>query len=187
MYTKQTFFIAISMLLLSCNFKEDTNAIKQKKISSKDTTHFINLVQSYEPKIYKGKVPQAFYTNRGAFDFWRYPLAYPYSIGCIDVRDYGNIYSDKDKTNYEEGGFMQPLTDYFDKFTFDKTYFVASKCKTPFNSDTVKITNQYFIFSFNNGTSKNITGLASLKKELKQIQFSGDTSFMTIKEYDERL
>lgn len=173
---------SIGFLMLSCHWREKTGSIEK----SKDTTHLINLVKSYEPKIYKGKVPQQFYDNRGSFDFWRYPLVYPYSIGCVDVRDYGSIYSDKEKTNYGEGGSIQPLTEYFDKFTFDKFYFVGSKCGGPFDGD-VKVVDQYFIFSFTNGTSKNIKGLDNLRKELKAIVFSGDSIFITIKEYGEKL
>jgi hypothetical protein len=187
MTIKYLWYLVICLLALSCHWKEKSNSVNTSQGKTGDTTHLIYLVKSYEPKIYQGKVPQQYYDNRGAFDFWRYPLVYPYSIGCIDVRDYGNLYSDKDKTNYDEGGSIQPLTDYFDKFTFDKSYFVASKCKSPFDNDTVEVIDQYFLFSFVTGTSKNIKGWDNLIKELKNIKFRGDTTFMTIREFDEKL
>ncbi|RZJ39223.1 MAG: hypothetical protein EOO18_01340 [Chryseobacterium sp.] len=187
MWTKYFWLVPICFLTLACHWKEAEKFTDKNEKRTKDTISLLNLVKSYEPKKFRGKVPQQFYDNRGAFDFWRYPLVYPYSIGCIDVRDYGSIYSDKDKTNYDEGGSIQPLTDYFDKFTFDKVHFVATKCRSPFDRDTVEISDQYFVFSFANGTSKNIKGLGNLKKELKNMKFSGDTTFMTIREYGQKL
>lgn len=64
---------------------------------------------------------------------------------------------------------------------------MGSKCRSPFDSDSVKLVEEYFIFFFVDGTGKNIKGRDNLKKELKRIKFSGDTAFMTIREYDERL
>jgi hypothetical protein len=103
------------------------------------------------------------------------------------VLQYGNIYSDEGKTNYEEGGSIQPLTDYFDKFTFDDSHFIGRKSNGPFDSGSAKVVEEYFIFSLINGTKENIKGFANLSKKLKEIRFHGDTAFMTIKEYAIRL
>ena len=183
-YALLTIFLISSV---SCNWREKNNKVKNTPVADKDTTNLLDLIRQYEPSIYKGTVPKAFYTNRGAFDWWRFPLVYPYSIGCIDVTEYGTIYSDKDKTNYDEGGSMQPLSDYFNKFMFDKSYFVATRVKSPFDSDTVKFVDEYFIFSFSNGTSEAVKGADNLRKKLKEIKFSGDTTFITIKDYGNRL
>ncbi|HEX3168506.1 MAG TPA: hypothetical protein VHQ93_19695 [Chitinophagaceae bacterium] len=185
--TKYILLTVVFISTISCNWRTKHKKADNGISTNKDTTSLLNVIRSFEPKIYMGTVPKEFYTNRGAFDWWRFPLVYPYSIGCIDVIEYGTIYSDKDKTNYDEGGGVQPLTDYFNKFTFDKAYFVASKFKSPFDSDTVKIVDQYFIFSFSTGTSKEIKGIDNLRKKLKEIKFGGDTSFMTIKDYGNRL
>jgi len=184
---KYIFLASVFFSTVACNWRTENKKADKKSIANKDTTKLLNTIKLYEPEIYKGKVPKEFYTNRGAFDWWRFPLVYPYSIGCIDVTEYGTIYSDKDKTNYDEGGSVQPISDYFDKFTFDKSYLIASKFKSPFDSDTVKIIDQYFIFSFSSGTSKEIKGIDNLRKKLKEIRFSGDTTFMTIKDYGKRL
>ncbi len=179
--------LSISFLIFSCNWKSSDNLSENKLSIQKDTTNFLEIIKSYEPQRYRGYVPKEFYTNRGFFDWRRFPLVYPFSVGCIDVIDYGTIYSDEDKTDFEKGGSMTPLTDYFNKFIFDKSYFIAEKCKSPFDHDSVVVINQYFIFSFTNRTSKSINGLENLRKKLKEISFSGDTSFMTIKEYGDRL
>lgn len=145
--TENIFLLASACCLtLSCHWNDMRKQTSQGNATTKDTAHLIGLVKSYEPKLYKGKAPAPFYDNRGAFDFWRYPLAYPCSIRCIDVKDYGNIYS-----------------------------------------DTTKLVDEYFIFSFANGTSQSNKGLTGPGKRLKEIKYIGDTSFMSIKEYDQKL
>jgi hypothetical protein len=186
-FTKLALIIFISFWFSSCNWRTKEKNEKKNSIVQKDTSHLVNLLKSYEPKVYHGKVPKQFYTNRGAFDWWRFPLVYPYSIGCIDVTEYGSIYNDKDKTDFDAGGSIQPLTDYFDKFTFDSLYFVASKFKDPFNKDQTPILEQYFIFSFSNGTIEEISGKQSLYKKLREIKFVSDTSFMTIRGFGNKL
>ena len=180
--TKNILLLSICLSGLSCNWraKNEENNLSKK-------VHLIDLVKSYEPEKYAGKVPKEFYTNRGFYDWWRFPLVYPYSIGCVDVKDYGSLYSDEGKTDFNKGESIQPLTDYFDEFIFDGNYFVAKKCKTPFDSDTLKIIDQYFIFSFSNGVIKSISGKENLKTELKEKKFSGDITFITIREYADRL
>ncbi len=184
--TKHLFILLVTVCLLSCHWRtKDKQA--ENTIAQKDTAHLVNLLRSYEPATFKGKVVEQFYKNAGAFDWYRFPLVYPYSIGCIDVTGYGRIYSDLDRTDYDKGGGMQPLSDYFDQFIFDRNHLVGTRFKDPFSSDTIKYVEQYFIFSFHNGTSKEIIGKQNLVKKLKDIQFSGDTSFMTINDYGNRL
>src|SRR5215831_12698124 len=136
----------LSFSIVSCNWRTKSKKADKSIATKKDTSNFLKVLRSYEHKTFKGVVPEEFYTYYGAWDWWRFPLVYPYSIGCIDVTEYGKVYSDKGKTNLAAGGSVIPLTDYFDKFTFDKSYFVATKFKDPFDSDTVKIVDQYFIF-----------------------------------------
>ena len=153
-----------------------------------DRPRLIDLVRSYEPDSFKSKVPSQFYDYRGAFDFWRFPLVYPYAIGCIDVTEYGFLYSNKKTKDYEAGGGLDQVSDYhFDKFIFDKSHFVGSKCRTPFDKDTGKLVDRYFIFSFADSTTEDVDGAARLRKKLKDIHFSGDTTFMTIDQYGYRL
>ncbi|RTQ46243.1 hypothetical protein EJV47_22195 [Hymenobacter gummosus] len=171
----------LALWLLSTACFQDNNA--KPSVPSA----FSRLVKSYEPPAYKGKVPQPYYTDRGAFDYWRYPLVYPYAIHCVDTNDYGSVCSEKGKVNYDEGGNYQLLTAYFDKFTFDAHHLVARRCKTPFDSDTADVANHYFIFSFADGKSKDVRGLDSLRQELKHLGFRGDTALMTIRQYEDRL
>jgi hypothetical protein len=184
---KPLLIIFIPFIAVSCISKTKDKRTDAVSALQKDTIHLLNTLKSYEPAIYKGTVPEQFYINRGAYDWWRFPLVYPYSIGCIDVTEYGCIYSDKGKTDYDAGGSIQPVTDYFDKFIFDKSYFVGCRCKGPFSNDTAKYFEQYFIFPFSNGVSKEISGKQDLIKKLEEIKFIGDTAFITIKDFENKL
>ena len=186
-FIKFTIIVFASCCIISCNWRTKDKKADKNSIVQEDTSHLVNLLKTYEPKVYQGKVPKQFYTNGGAFDWWRFPLVYPYSIGCIDVTEYGNIYNDKDKTDFDAGGSIQPLTDHFDKFIFDKSYFVGSKFKPPFNKDQTPYFEEYFIFSFSNGTIKEVSGKQNLFKKLREIKFAGDTVFMTIKDFGNKL
>lgn len=176
----QQFIFITFVFLFSCNYQENNS---QWKNVSKDTSRFIPLLKSYEPKQYKGKIPSGFYTYHGFRDWWRFPLVYPYSICCINEIRYGNITSDKGKVNFEAGSTGPVLTDYFDEFIFDKNIFVGKKIK----KDTNKYDEEYFMFQFSNGTNTKILGRRSLNKKLKKMRFAGDTSFITIREYSKRL
>jgi hypothetical protein len=184
--TKHTFILLASLCLLSANCRTKGKQANKNSTVRTDTTPLVKFLKSYEPKSYKGRIPQQFYTNRGSFDWWRFPLIYPYSIGCIDVTEYGAIYSDEGRTNYE-GGSRYPLTSCFDKLILDKNYLVGTRFKDPFSNDTTNYSEQYYIFSFHDGTTKNVIGKQNLEKELRDIKFSGDTTFMKIKEYGNRL
>jgi hypothetical protein len=175
-------FLAFCVLATACFRDNDA-----KRTDRRDTAAFSRLVRSYEPQAYKGKVPPAYYDDRGAFDYWRYPLVYPYAINCIDTNDYGSICSEQDKTSYDEDSHVQVLTDNFDRFTFDGRYLAGRRCKTPFDDAAVDLTEQYFIFSFADGKSQDFKGLDRLKQELTRRGFRGDTALMTIRQYDERL
>lgn len=178
--------VLISILfLLSCNWRDKYNRITKKHTttSQADTSHWLPLLKSYEPKAYKGKVPNDFYSYYGIYDFWRYPLVYPYSIVCIDVTDYGSIVSDKDKTDFRAGGGIEPLTGYFDRFILDRNIFVGSRCKYPFDKDTISYVERYFILSFSDGRQTDVAGKKNLVKKLKELNFTGDTTFLTIRDY----
>ena len=132
-------------------------------------------------------MPNDYYEYRGVYDFWRFPLVYPYSLYCIDATDNGQIRSEKGIKDLKEGGFIEPLTEYFDLFTLDKSFFVGHICAGHFEHDKVIKPESFFIFSFADGKITNFQGIAKIKKELKRIKFTGSLKLMSIREYDEKL
>jgi hypothetical protein len=177
------------LFLLSCNWRAKYRQLTKEPAttSRKDTPNWISILKSYEPKAYKGKVPKDFYYYDGFRDWWRFPLVYPYSIGCIDTKDYGYITSDKDKTDFRAGGGVTPLTDIFDKFTLDRNVFIGNRCNDGFGQDTTHYSESYFIFSFADGKQSTVAGRKNLARKLKELHFSGDTAFMTITQYSDRV
>ncbi|PZR13166.1 MAG: hypothetical protein DI539_19440 [Flavobacterium psychrophilum] len=185
---KTLLIVLVSFFVFSCNWLPKDDKKADGVLTKKNAPiHLLDTLKSYEPSIYKGTVPKAFYTHRGIYDWWRFPLVYPYAILCIDVTEYGSICNDKSKTDYDAGGGAEVVSPEFDKFIFDRSYFIGSKFKTPFDKDQTPYFEQYFIFSFSKGSIKEVSGKGNLYKLLKEMKFSGDTAFMTINEFGEQL
>ena len=185
--TKRLCLIASILLTLSCNFKSNNKKEIESNQSVEKKTRYLDSLKIYEPKKYKGQVPKDFYTYFGAFDWYRYPLVYPYSICCVDVTDYGNIFSDEGVNDLENASGHIPLAFDFDKFIFNDKYFIGKKSKGFNSNDTTKFEKEYFIFSFQNGSKKEIKDKVILKEKMKEIGFNRDTVFMTINEYGRKL
>lgn len=151
--------------------------------TNKDTTDYIRTLKRYEPKRFNGKVPRSFYTEYGFYDWWRFPLVYPYSIYCIDVLEMGRVANDSGITDFEQGGPVNAISTYFDRFTFDENYFVGITAPTSGANDGA---DEYFILSFQNGKTDKFTGRENLMKKLENIGFNGNREFIPVRKYSER-
>lgn len=160
---------------------------KKPSPAAPDTVHLEKLVRSFEPRKFRGKVPEAYYTNRGFHDYWRFPIVYPYAISCVDVLDYGALISEEGLTDYKAGGGNILLTPYFDQFTFDRSYFVGKHTHNPFDASSEPTPKGYFIFSFSNGQITEVADSAELPRRLKAVGFSAKLSFSTIRAYARNL
>lgn len=169
---KQKLHLFCLFFLLSCNWKiESTNVIKP------NNNFYIDSLKKLEPSEYKGKISEKYYTYPGIFDWWRYPLVYPYAIQCIESNDKGHLVNDLN-VNYDKGGGVKLTTGEFDKFIFDKNYFIGQSVKA--NNVTME---EYFIFKFSDASIKKIEGTKNLEKQLKKIKFGKAIKFISIKEY----
>lgn len=158
--------------LLSCNRKiESTTVIKPTN------NVYIDSLKKFEPIEYKGKVSEKYYIYPGIFDWWRYPLVYPYAIQCIESNDKGHLVNDLN-VNYNSGGGTKVTMGEFDKFIFDKNYFIGQNVKA--NNEIIE---EYFIFKFSDASIKKVQGTKNLKKQLKKVKFMKEIKFISIKEY----
>jgi uncharacterized membrane protein len=157
---------------------EKTQPITEKK----STLDFVKELKKFEHVKYKNQIPDDYYTYYGFRDYWRFPTVFPYSIICIDVLDYGHLYNDTETKDFKQGGSFSVQSDYFDEFTFDKNVIICKKCKTRFDADSVNVTG-YFILEFSTGKTIQSTSLSETYKKAKQLNYSGDTSFTSIKNY----
>ena len=157
---------------------------EREKISKEKTEQQLRLLKAYEPEIYKGQIPEDYYTYYGFYDWWRFPLVYPYSISCIDILDAGTLDNDLEKTDIKKGGLSPIFTPWFDTFIFDKNYFIGHIIEDRFNSNN-KDTHTYFLLSFSD-SQQSIISEEELKNKLSEIKFSGDTTFISIRDYSEK-
>jgi hypothetical protein len=101
--------------------------------------------------------------------------------------DRGSLVTDLGVTDFRSSGTLNTVTENFDSFIFDRKSFIGHWIPDPFGPDTVKISNRYIIFSFATGEQSQITGKDNLHKKLQELLFTGDTSFITIRQYKEHL
>ena len=150
---------------------------------SSDTSNYVRVLKTYEPIKYKGRVPEQYYSNYGSGDWWRFPLVYPYSIYCIDIRYKGAIVNDSGKTNFENNSPAGYITPFFDSFIFNENYLIG---KIVSDSGKAEIPGQFFIFDFRSGKSETISSPEALDKKLNGINFSGSRKFISVNEYSDR-
>jgi hypothetical protein len=176
--TRKTYNKIKTTIIALKNFPETVNIE-----TNKDTTDYVRVLKQYEPKKFKGKVPGGFYTEYGFYDWWRFPLVYPYSIYCIDVLDRGQVANDSGKTDFEQGGSVKTISNYFDRFTFDANYFIGMSASTPGSNESA---GDYFIINFQSGKTEKISDRETLIKKFDEIDFSGDREFISIRKFSER-
>jgi len=177
-YTGKTYNKIITTVSALKNFPETVNTE-----NNRDTTDYIRILKQYESKQYKDKIPDAFYTDYGYYDWWRFPLVYPYSIYCIDVLDRGQVANDSGKTSFENGGLANTISDYFDKFTFDANYFIGITAAAPGSNDRA---GEYFMISFQSGKTEKFKDRDALIKKLDEIGFNGSREFISVRNYSGR-
>lgn len=158
--------------LLSCNWKIEPTVVLESK-----NNDYVDSLKKIEPIEYKGKVSEKYYTYPGVFDWWRYPLVYPYAIQCIESNNKGHLVNDLN-VNYKKGGGRKVTMGEFDKFIFDKNYFIGQNVKA--NNESIE---EYFVFKFSDASIKKIQGTKNLKKQLKKVKFTKEIKFISIKEY----
>jgi len=159
------------ILLLSCNRKNEPIT------AAKPHNAYVDSLKKFESAKYKGKVPEKYYAYPGIFDWWRYPLVYPYAIQCIESNDKGRLVNDLN-VNYNAGGGKIITENQFDKFIFDKNYFIGQNVKA--GNEKVE---EYFIFKFSDASINKVQGTKKLHKQLKKIKFEKEIKFISIKEY----
>jgi len=140
----------------------------------------IELLKSYEPGTLSNKIPTSFYSYFGFRDWYRYPLIYPYSINCIDVADFGQIYDERNAVDitYDDKGVNQLQVYGITKFAFDKNYLIA-KLSSQFDTEE----RGYVIFKFSSQEYEQFNNYSELMKKANEYGYEG-SDLITIKEYD---
>jgi hypothetical protein len=121
--------IVLLLILSSCS---DTSS-SEYKAGEKTRQTFIDRAKSLVHKKHTEKIDEDFFTDYGAWDFYRFPLAYPYQITMIDGTRDGGITT----YNPEENVYFHIVTG-ITQCAFDARFLVGK------NDDG------WFVFEFEN-------------------------------------
>ncbi len=90
--------IVLILILSSCR---DTSS-PEYKAGEKTRQTFIDRAKSLAPKKHTEKIDENYFTDYGAWDYYRFPLVYPYQISMVDgTRDGGiTTYNPKENVSY---------------------------------------------------------------------------------------
>lgn len=143
----------------------------------------IELLKSYTPDTLRSSVPETFYTYFGFRDWYRYPLVYPYSLNCIDEKNYGTIVSESGVADieYDGNGSRNTAVQGIVQFGFNQDYLVA-KCVDHLST---KKDTSYVVFEFKNENSAFYNNTDEFEQALYEINFTGGDSLISVPEYEE--
>lgn len=125
----------------------------------------------------------SYFTYLGFRDSYRWPLVYPYSINCIDIRDNGFICNESKSKDVSEDG--NKTTECFivhdiTAFTFNKDVLIAKTRK----SSKSPIGAVYVLFEFENEKVTEFSSYREMVKEANNFGLTHKDTLLTIKEYD---
>lgn len=105
--------------------KLDTNLIHEYHQSG---THQNGVIDTLKGYVSEGvSVPESFYTYLGFRDYYRLPVAYPFSIHCIDELKNGQLFNEKFVSEFDRndnGEIALPLTN-IQSFVGDASFLLA--------------------------------------------------------------
>jgi hypothetical protein len=138
-------------------------------------------VKAMTPDIWADQIDPEFYRDFGAFDWYRFPLVYPYTINCIDIADQGHLSS--------ENGDLTPDSDYLGMIThltFDNKYLlVRTDADLDYGSDATPAV-VYKCYDWVEGEIRAFESEAELFKYATARNFTGEVQFMAVREYWDR-
>lgn len=157
---------------------------------SNDDTHQANssssqikLLKGYLPKNVSGSEPEQFYNYLGFNDYHRYPLRYPFSIHCMNLKDNCELYNESNVTRFDENDNGEVFTGVSNikRIAFDKSYLLMEQVTTSSRND--KAINHYVLYNLDTDKREETTSLSELLLLAKQKGYSGSDSLITMEEY----
>lgn len=173
-------------------FADQFNALDTLSTGGQDNRDYIlnsneeiMRIKSYLPDTLKNAVPEQFYTYFGFLDYYRFPITYPYSIHCIDKKENGELFNEKDVFRFDEsdnGEFSCDISG-IKKIGFDNNLLLIELEK---DSNTNNNEN-YLLFEFGIEKVSEFNSLKDLFFMAKKKGYKGHEPLLTIKEYDDLL
>lgn len=145
----------------------------------------IEKIKSYIPDEREAGISPSFFTYFGSRDAFRYPLVYPYSIHCIDVKDFGTLVDEsrvvdvKSNNSGEEENILFGVTHFnYD----DKMLLLQTTSKLSPSDEKEKIS--YYIYDYATKKLTEFDTEAALLKKAGKLNYKGDKKLISISDYD---
>lgn len=163
---------------------ENTQEMESNNHSVPDSANGSSQIESLKsltPDSLKKEVPASFFTYFGFRDWYRFPLVYPYSINCVDILDYGQLYNERLAANISESneGVIQLQIFGIRAFTFDENLLLAKLMNQMEPSRPAS----YILFYFGTQKTETFNSEDQLFKRAREIGFKEDLLLLTPKEY----
>jgi hypothetical protein len=133
----------------------------------------------------KKEISNDFYTYFGDGTEFRFPLAYPFSIHCIEQKDFGTLVDEKNVPDVKSGGGSEEnLMFGVTHMNFDKKMLLLQTTNklSPEATTVEKIS--YYIFDWQSKKFSEFNSENEMIKSAKKSGYEGPTNLMTIQEYD---
>ncbi len=131
-------------------------------------------------------INKQFYTYFGFRDYYRFPLRYPYAIHCIDLRDNGSLFNEKEVSRFNESdnGDADLNIPGIKKLAFDQKLLLLEQQNETTGSNTIGPKPEYILFEFDTEQVSRHPDTKTLFREAKAKGYQGPDSLMTIEQYN---
>lgn len=175
------------------HFEESMNAgIDTTSANGQDNRYYllhsneqINIIKSYLPDTLIHEVPDQFYCYFGFRDYFRFPIRYPYSVHCLDVKENGELFNEKNVSRFDEGdnGEVSMGITGINKLAYDKN-FLLSELVYASSETPDKKQSHFILFEFGTESKTEVKSENELFLTARKKGYKGIDSLMTIEQYD---
>lgn len=155
--------------------KKQDSSYKYKML---DQNEMVKKLKEFE-RLNGSNGPDEFYVYYGYLDYYRMPLAYPYSIHCTDILETGSLFNEEKVTefNVNDNGEVNCDVENINAFAFDNNVLIAGKGTSSKNSE-------WLIYEFSTGKKTECTALMeAIKIARKEYHYRGYDTLITIQQY----
>lgn len=143
----------------------------------------VELLKSYTADT----VNEQFYTYFGFRDYYRFPLRYPYAIHCIDLRDNGYLFNEKDVKHFDQSdnGDIDLGIPGIKRIAFDQKFLlIEQQNEVSGKEGSAPGELSYLLFEFGKEQARHCKTLEDLVHAAHQKGYAGPDTLMTIEDYD---
>jgi hypothetical protein len=141
-------------------------------------------IRSYIPDDVEAGIDPSFFTYFGNQSSFRFPLVYPYSIHCMDVKDFGTLVDESKVTDVKNGGGSEENILFgVTHFNYDGKMLLLQTTNKLSDGDT-KEKISYFIYDYATKKLTEFNSETELYKKAGKLGYEGNKELMSITDYD---